>query len=261
MTGKKDKEKIESQKREIKHLEDSNEDLKAQLDQYEKADKENGEYTKALEAKNLQLQAQSEELRALIIEKDKVLADLTVVNNQCKTKIDEQASEIQDLTAKYNESLSRLKTVEDKLNTKVSVVVIGLLPWIQRNSPCRLDIYFFYTTQSIVSQRKTDITDKIDTFMHILFRNHKFYNVEMQPEVLDKNAKLTYANLIKIHPHLSPSHDEPFPYSIEEDEFVGIYRGYIFSKTGHLRTSTQSQAKKAAKGTQIVCVLILGLLR
>ena len=110
-----------------------------------------------------------------------------------------------------------------------------------------------------MSQRKTDITDKIDGFMHILFRNHKFYNVEMQPHVLDNNAKLTYANLIKIHPHLSPSHDEAFPYSIEEDEFVVIYRGYIYSKTGHLRTSTQSQAKK--EGTQIVCVLILGLLR
>ena len=96
------------------------------------------------------------------------MGDLTVVENQNKAKIEEQAIEIQDLTSKYNDSLSRLKTVEDKLNTKVSVVVIGLLPWIQRNSPCRLDIYFFYTSQSIVSQRKTDITDKIDAFMHIL---------------------------------------------------------------------------------------------
>ena len=141
----KEKDKIEAQKREIKHLKDANEDLKNKLQQYKDADKDSGEYTKQLEAKNSQQVTENEQLHALIIKKDKALADLTVGNNQNKAKIEEQAIEIQDLTAKYNESLARLKTVEDKLNTKVSVVVIGLLPWIQRNSPCRLHFYSFYT--------------------------------------------------------------------------------------------------------------------
>ena len=83
----KEKDKIESQKREIKHLKDSNEDLKAKLKQYQEADKDNGEYTKQLEAKqNSEQVTENEQLRALIIEKDKVLGDLTVVENQNKAK-------------------------------------------------------------------------------------------------------------------------------------------------------------------------------
>ena len=90
MTAKKDKDKIEGQKREIKHLKDLNEDLKNKLKQYQDADKDSGEYTKELEAKNSELVTENEQLRALIIEKDKVLADLTVVENQNKAKIEEQ---------------------------------------------------------------------------------------------------------------------------------------------------------------------------
>ena len=61
-------------------------------------------------------------------------------------------------------------------------------------------------------------------------------------------AKLTYKYLIEVHPHLSPDHDEPFHYSLDEEEFVSVYsyRGYTFTKTGHLRTATQPQAKTAA---------------
>lgn len=96
--------------------------------------------------------------------------------------------------------------------------------------------------------------------MHVIFRNNKFFNVEMQPEVLDNVGKMTYAYLIQVHPHLSPSHHEPFPYSIEEDEFLNIYKGYIFTRTGHVRTATQSQAKKAAKGKQMSVCFTMDLL-
>ena len=58
------------------------------------------------------------------------MAAIAVQNSQNVVKIESQTKEIQDLTAKHNEVLARLKTAEDKLNSKVRVVVIGLLPWI-----------------------------------------------------------------------------------------------------------------------------------
>ena len=136
----KERQQIETQKREIQHLNDTVEDLQGKLKQCEAADKDNAECTKSLDSGNAELKTGVEDLNTKLIEKDKTLADLMVVNNQNRARI-----EAQDLTAKHNDALAKLKTVEDKLNTKVSVVVIGLLPWIQRDSPCRLDFYSFYT--------------------------------------------------------------------------------------------------------------------
>ena len=67
------------------------------------------------------------------------------MNNRNTQTIQTQLLEIASLTHDYNQALAKLKDVEDKLNAKVSVFVVGLLPWIQRNSPCRLDFYSFYT--------------------------------------------------------------------------------------------------------------------
>lgn len=126
----KDKDVIKQQKREIQHLKDSVENLEGRLGQCETADKESADHTKRLETDNAELKAEVGELETQVVEKDKTLANVAVQNNQNLARIESQAKEIQDLTAKHNEALAKLKTVEDKLNSKVRVVVIGLLLWI-----------------------------------------------------------------------------------------------------------------------------------
>lgn len=129
----------------IDQLKKKIEALEAKVKVYETANKESAAYTKTLENENNTLKTENEEMKTQFTAATRTLTDLSIEKNQDKTKINAQHQEIQELTAKYTEALLKLKTAEDKLNSKVSVVVVVLLPWIQRNSPSRLDVYSFYT--------------------------------------------------------------------------------------------------------------------
>ena len=131
--------------KQIEQLKKKIEALVAKVKEYSDANKESAAHTRTLEDENKALKAGNEEIRTQFTAATKTLADLSVEKNQDKTKINAQQQEIQELTAKYTDALLKLKTAEDKLNSKVSVVVVVLLPWIQRNSPSKLDVYSFYT--------------------------------------------------------------------------------------------------------------------
>ena len=141
------KKQIEERDGEIKHLKDLVDDLESKIQAFVQADKTNADYTKQVESQNEALKGENILLKQTI-------SDSTLKNNESTQTIQAQLLQIAELTRNLSVALAKLKDVEDKLNAKVSVVVVGILPWIQRNSPFRLDVTLFTLNRALLASAR-----------------------------------------------------------------------------------------------------------